>query len=250
MLPITVHVKHSGVEITVRLSPDLVTQSVIKAVDVTDIPSAIVPFVPPTLTVKRMENATATSTGADQTVPSTQVNAIHFVKNVTAPRPVTALSALLTPFVIQKVPATVSTIGLEQTAQHTTKAVVTPNVQMLDALDHWPVAVMHVLYTHTETNITKTVSVTTTGDMMTVLCTLETVQFSALAVLDPKILTVAAVSLATTTKEDSSENPKWLKAYVSANNGGQDTTVQLGLESVTSSVMDAGDQTLTNATVV
>lgn len=36
--------------------------------------------------------------------------------------------------------------------------------------------------------------------------------------------------------------------YVSVNNGGPDTTVQLMLVSVTQSVTDAGDQTRTNAT--
>jgi len=112
------------------------------------------------------------------------------------------------------------------------------------------VAALNVLNTHTETNITKTVNVTTTGVEKTVRSTPETAQFSALTVLDQKTLNVVAVSLATTLISDSSENPRWLKAYVSANNGGQDTTVQLGPESVTNFVTDAGDQMLTNATVV
>lgn len=116
------------------------------------------------------------------------------------------------PIVMLKEPAAVSITGQAQTALSTIKATVTPNVtpvtQAMSALHHWPVAVLNALSMHTETNITKTVNVTTTGVMKTVNSTPETAQSSVPDVLETEKTSVMAVSLATTLSDDSSENPK------------------------------------------
>jgi len=92
MLLTSVNVTPTGVVIHVTNSPETVTQSVIKQVDVKDMESAIVTSVPPTPIVLITENAYVTQTGAERIAPSTQVSVTKSVRNVTDQRHVIVLS--------------------------------------------------------------------------------------------------------------------------------------------------------------
>lgn len=212
MLLTSVNVTPTGVVTHVKHSREIVTQSVIKAADVMDMESATVTSVPPTPIVLTTDNAYVTNTGAERIAASTQVNATQSVRNVRDQRHVIVLSVLAMPIVMKKEPAAVSTTGQAMTALSTIKASVTPNVapltQTISVLIHWLVAVTNVLNMHTETNITKTVNVMTTGVMKTVSSTLETAQSSVLDVMEMEKMSAMAVSLATMISDDSSENPK------------------------------------------
>lgn len=252
---ITVNVMLSGQAKDVKTSLEAVIQSAIKRADVTDTESQTVPSVSPMLTVPTTETAYVTRTGPEMTAPSTQVNATQSARNVTALRPVTVSSASETPTVIMKAPADVTPTGQEPTVPPTTKATVTPLVIAVTLAMSVPdlllVTALHALSMLAVTNITETVSATTTGEMMTASSTLEIAQFYVPAALESTTMSVTAVSLATTIMDDSSENLSSMHTtYVSANSGGQDMTVQHMLENATLYATAAGDQNPTNATVV
>lgn len=251
----SVHVTPSGLETAVTNSQETVTQSAIKKADVTDTPPVTVTSVSPTPIVLTTVNAYVTKTGAERTAPSTQVSVTQSVRNVTDQRPVTVSSVLAMPTVMLREPAAVYQTGQAQTVAYTIKDTVTPSVavktQIMSVTDLLLADVTNVSSTHTETNITETVSVTTTGVMMIVNSTPVIAQFSALAAMVMEKTSATAVSLDTTLSDDSSENPKRTHTtYVSVNNGGLDTIVPHGPANVTSSVTAAGDQTPTNVTAV
>ena len=257
----SVPVMPTGQEMLVKISQATVTQSAIKNPDVMDTESATVTSVSPTPIVKTMENAYVTSTGAVRTAPSTQVSVTQSAPNVTAQRPVTVPSVLAMPTVMLKEPAVVSPTGQAQTVASTIKPCVSQPVTPTKTqyvLDLFHATVLNALSTHPATNITKTVSVTTTGVMMTVNSTLVTAQYSVPDVTVMEKMSVTDVTLAGTRTEtldmavdNSSENPNSMPiTYVSVSNGGPVMTVQLMLENVTTSATVAGDQMPTNVNAV
>lgn len=251
----TVYVTPSGQEMHVKISLETVIQSAIKRADATDTAPQIVPSVSPMLIVRTTENVCVTRTGPERIAPSTQVSVTQSAKNVTALRTVTALSASATPIVMPKEPVAVLPTGQDPTVPPTTKAIVTlPVIQIKPAMsvpDLLHATALNALCTHPVTNITETVNAMMTGEMKTVNSTLEIAHVYAPAATALLMMNVAAVSLATTITDDSSENQSSTHiTYVSANSGGQDMTVQHMLENATIYATAAGDQTQTNVTVV
>lgn len=165
----------------------IVTQSATRIADATVIARSTATCASPTLTVTTTENANVTKTGKERTVPSGTVSVMTSVKNVTALRLVTALSASAMPFVIQLAPVNVYHNGQEKTAVSLIKLIAVLSVAVTQigyAKDQKTVTAPNALFTLMLTHTTRTVNVMMAGATKTAKPTPETAPYYAPPALD------------------------------------------------------------------